>query len=289
MDQGCGPEGSFVENLTSTFAPPDPPFGCEAPRPYPNILQHRECRAKFQQSAMEAMKNSDIARLVVPDPDTPMMVVGLPPPLSTSAGAGDPGATCASAAAFHSNAPTGLNSDALNEEEREHLLKIVINRTEMAKVREKVQRQATEVVVAGGIALAEPYGPARIDIFHAACDGDPKSLYLNMLHGANINALGTPNPKRYMGVQLEKRWTFYGTPLMFAASFGRERAVRALLAWGADPLIKSSTGLIAKDYAAKREYHAIVHMLEEAAERASPKKVVFIRPGKDIDVGVGRK
>lgn len=241
----------------------------EAASPYPNILQHRELHPRYKRRAIQSVKSSDIAHLVLPDPDTPMNIVGLPP--VTSAGT--------ESSASKQNTSTGLNSDALNAEEREKLVKIVVERAEMAEFSEKRKRQASEVIEASGVPIAHPYGSSYIDIFHAACDGDPKVIRWNLDHGADINALGQPNPTQYDGVQFEKRWTFYGPPIVFAAAFGRERAVRALIAWGANVHQKSSTGLEAKDYAMKRGYKAIVEMIEEAERRAAAAapKLVLVR------------
>ncbi|KPI86304.1 hypothetical protein ABL78_4651 [Leptomonas seymouri] len=106
-----------------------------------------------------------------------------------------------------------------------------------------------------------------VDVYHAACDGDvgllaqwakevsPSSL------SSRVNALGQPDPATYNGVQFKQRWLFRAPPLTFAAAFGREEAVSFLLAHGADPRVKSSTGLRAVDYAERRGYTNIVVML----------------------------
>ncbi|CCW62204.1 unnamed protein product [Phytomonas sp. EM1] len=107
--------------------------------------------------------------------------------------------------------------------------------------------------------------PVRmLDIFHAACDGDCKMIELNLQAGVNVNIMGQPNPTAYNGVQFEKRWTYFATPLIFAAAFGREEAVLCLLKHGADMRILSSTCLTAKDIAVQRGYQAIVNILEES-------------------------
>ncbi|KPA77518.1 hypothetical protein ABB37_06901 [Leptomonas pyrrhocoris] len=113
-----------------------------------------------------------------------------------------------------------------------------------------------------------PHGTENtIDVFHAACDGDVAALAA-WVSGvppaslpARVNVVGQPDPATYNGVQFQQRWLFRASPLIFAAAFGREEAVRFLLAHGADPGVKSSTGLRAVDYAAKRRYTNIVAML----------------------------
>ncbi|CAD2220508.1 ankyrinprotein [Angomonas deanei] len=107
------------------------------------------------------------------------------------------------------------------------------------------------------------------DIFHAACDGDVEALHHHKEAGADLNATGQPNPYSYKGVQFEKRWNFSAPPLVFAASYGRVEAVKALLAWGADVLATSSTGLRARDYAAQRGYHDILAVLDDAEQKAT--------------------
>lgn len=108
------------------------------------------------------------------------------------------------------------------------------------------------------------------DIFHAACDGDAELLHAYVMAGVDINAVGQPHPQRYEGAQFEQRWTFTATPLIFAAAFGRDRAVRALLQWGANVNSQSSTGLTARDYAEARGYVAIVDCLVQAERSAPP-------------------
>ncbi|CCW69538.1 unnamed protein product [Phytomonas sp. Hart1] len=135
----------------------------------------------------------------------------------------------------------------------------VLKRVEGAESCEIELKDSTEMCQGG------KYVPARmLDIFHAACDGDCKMIELNLHAGININAIGQPNPTAYDGVQFEKRWTYYATPLIFAAAFGRENAVSYLLKQGADVRILSSTCLTAKEIAAHRGYEAVVGMLEGA-------------------------
>lgn len=118
-------------------------------------------------------------------------------------------------------------------------------------------------------------GPARPpsaegvvrDVYHAACDGDVDALAAWVarvpaaLLSSRVNAPGQPDPTTYNGVQFQQRWLFRAPPLVFAAAFGREDAVRFLLDHGADAQVKSSTGLRAIDYAEKRGYVNIVAML----------------------------
>lgn len=250
--------------------------GVEAPSPYPNVLQHREWKRQHERSALHSVKSSDIAHLVLPDPDTPMNIVGLPP-VSSAGTEGSSSQECSGVAGHTSNNP--LNSDALSPEEREKLIRMVIERGEMSERAEKRKRQAAEVIVDSGVPVAQPQGQSALDIYHAACDGDAKAILDNLEQGADINGLGQPNPSQYSGAQFEKRWTFYAPPLVFAAAFGRERAVAALIQWGADVSCKSSTGLVARDYAAKRGYYRIVEMLDEAAQHraAAAPQLILIR------------
>lgn len=243
-----------------------------APGPYPLILQHRELDAGKIKSSMYAVRHSDISRLVIPDPDIPMTIIGLPSIPSAESGGGGGGGV------LTSGAP--LNSDALNPEEREKLCRLVVERGEMAEASEKRRRQAKEVIQESGVPLAF-IPPGGIDIFHAACDGDARMIQENVRLGVDINALGQPHPECYDGVQFEKRWFFYGPPIAFAAAFGRERAVKALIEWGADVHQRSSTGLTAKEYAMKRGYGTIVALIEEAEarERAAAPKLRLVREG----------
>lgn len=98
-------------------------------------------------------------------------------------------------------------------------------------------------------------------LFTAACDGDVNALRCALDQGADINACGQPDPRQYHGTTMTRRWDFSAPPLVFAAAFGRVRAVRALLQWGADPARRSSTQCSARDYAKARGYSEIVEML----------------------------
>lgn len=407
---------SFSSSSSSTSSGSTPTSSSSAVPSFPvlnpffNVLQHRERKAALRHAALEAVTHSDLSRLVLPDPDNPMAIVGLPPlpggmvdasssstpgaalanPLHGVTGGGRGGAAgfpISTAAAPPPPAPFfspqylqdshPVNSDALNASEKKLLTKIVVDRAVMAAAAENRRQQATQVILGtSGGKLAQPYGPpvvpaalaegnscgggsgvggvsnssnnnARpghpgggdhftlsptvpsthflagdsssnhgatntmattmggissssstatsasvppplppaagvnyaLDIFHAACDGDAMMLAYNIYYGADINGLGQPNPMYYDGKPLEKRWSFCAPPLVFAAAFGRERAVRALLAWGADVHGRSSTGLEAKDYAAKRGYSAIVSMLEAEERKAEAKKpkIILVR------------
>lgn len=368
-------EEKRVHPLVESGAPPPsetaPPSSCPLLSPFLSSLQHRERNALRRQAALEAVATSDLSRLVLPDPDTPMTIVGLPPlpsgadaPPSASRGSDGVGQQhFPSSAAIASPSPAALaslpspfpqdahhvNSDALNSSEKKQLVKIVVDRALMAAAAENRRNQARQVILASsGGKLAEPYGPPllpmvgaggttrasgglhgdqrprncsageeaessrhgtlkggedtsigpstphssaspssgvapslhyALDIFHAACDGDAQMIAYNLYYGADVNAVGQPNPMYYDGKPLDKRWSFYAPPLVFAAAFGRERAVRALLSWGADVHGRSSTGLEAMDYAVKRGYSAIVSMLEEEVRKAEAKKpkIVLIR------------
>ncbi|EAN88557.1 putative ankyrin repeat protein [Trypanosoma cruzi] len=107
--------------------------------------------------------------------------------------------------------------------------------------------------------------PGNHNIFVAACDGDVPALRMFLGLGVDINEMGQPNPQ--YGPQFDRRTLFRAPPLCYAAGYGREKAVAALLEDGADALKTSSTGFKAVDYARHRGYTAIVQMLESAEER----------------------
>ncbi|KAH9586365.1 hypothetical protein LSM04_008077 [Trypanosoma melophagium] len=106
---------------------------------------------------------------------------------------------------------------------------------------------------------------AKGNIFLAACDGDVPAIRMFLSAGVNINSMGQPDPA--YGPSFDRRTLFSATPLCFAAGYGREKAVAALLEDGADVLKASSTGLKPVDYARHRSYTAIVEMLEAAEAR----------------------
>jgi ankyrin repeat protein len=58
-----------------------------------------------------------------------------------------------------------------------------------------------------------------------------------------------------------------GTPLRSAADTGKEDAVRALLARGADPRTRDKYGRTASDYARDNGHGVIVKLLSEAEAR----------------------
>lgn len=365
------PCASVGECDAATPSATSPLSSCPLLSPFLSILQHRERNALRRQAALEAVATSDLSRLVLPDPDTPMAVVGLPPlpavadapPSATRDPDGVGPLAPSSAAVAYRPSPFPqdghhVNSDALNSSEKKQLVKIVVDRALMAAAAENRRYQARQVILASsGGKLAQPYGPPllptlggggggegekggasnthggdhgphrqrvrsagdatenrqrgshkggdesstcassppsssaapstafapsvnyALDIFHAACDGDAQMIAYNLYYGADINAVGQPNPMYYDGKPLDKRWSFYAPPLVFATAFGRERAVRALLSWGADVHGRSSTGLEAMDYAVKRGYSTIVSILEEEVRNAEAKKpkIVLIR------------
>ncbi|RNF22804.1 ankyrin repeat protein [Trypanosoma conorhini] len=106
------------------------------------------------------------------------------------------------------------------------------------------------------------------NIFLAACDGDVPALRMFLATGVDINSMGQPKPQ--YGPQFDRRTLFRAPPLCYAAGYGREKAVAALLEDGADALKTSSTGFKAVDYARHRGYAAIVEMLEAAEKRQHP-------------------
>ncbi|KAK7198913.1 Ankyrin repeats (3 copies)/Ankyrin repeat/Ankyrin repeats (many copies) [Novymonas esmeraldas] len=152
----------------------------------------------------------------------------------------------------------------LSEEDAARLRRRVSNQAAADAAAAQFRDRACDVVasVRGDECVA---GDGGIDIFHAACDGDVAALQVCVRSGANVNAVGQPDPARYNGVQLQQRWLFRAPPLIFAAAFGREEAVQFLMAHGADPTLSSTTGLRAVDYAVRRRYDAIVRLLENSA------------------------
>lgn len=162
----------------------------------------------------------------------------------------------------HGNDPSYLQEQLLR-------VKLLEDRARMRATAQKRRTLATEVVSSSGVPLPRVPTPVKkgeppLDIFHAAVDGDARMVDINIAAGVDVDAVGQPHPQRYDGVQFEKRWTFAGPPLVFAAAFGRERCVRCLLQRGADPFVASSTGWTAKQYAWERNYVAIFEMLKEA-------------------------
>ncbi|RNF01382.1 ankyrin repeat protein [Trypanosoma rangeli] len=125
-----------------------------------------------------------------------------------------------------------------------------------------------DVTVTTGGSITSVLSPCskhgKSNIFLAACDGDVPALRMFLGAGVDINSMGEPSPQ--YGPQFNRRTLFRAPPLCYAAGYGREKAVAALLEDGADPLKTSSTGFKAIDYARHRGYMIIVEMLE-AAER----------------------
>ncbi|KAG5510540.1 hypothetical protein JKF63_06837 [Porcisia hertigi] len=152
----------------------------------------------------------------------------------------------------------------LSEEEAERLQRRIENQAAANLIATRFRERACEVIASVQGEQCHNEGSA-IDIFHAACDGDVAAIDACLQGGANINALGQPDPARYNGVQFQQRWLFRAPPIVLASAFGREEAVRFLLEHGADPHVASSTGLCAMDYAVHRGYTAIAYMLERSA------------------------
>lgn len=159
----------------------------------------------------------------------------------------------------------------LSEEETARLQKRVnMQTTANASAAQMRQRAADVVTSVEGSDDADATGQevGAIGVYHAACDGDVGALagWIARVQPpsslpARINAPGQPDPATYNGVQFQQRWLFQAPPLIFAAAFGREDAVRFLLDNGADPQVRSSTGLRAVDYAEQRGYAAIASLL----------------------------
>ncbi|AYU76480.1 conserved hypothetical protein [Leishmania infantum JPCM5] len=156
------------------------------------------------------------------------------------------------------------NDALLSEEEAGRLQRRVDNQAAADATAAQFRDRACKVVASVPDEQYRSEGGA-IDIFHAACDGDVAALDACLRSASNIDALGQPDPARYNGFQFKQRWLFRAPPLVFAAAFGREEAVRFLLEHGANPHVASTTGLRAQDYAAQRGYSAIVLMLTSGA------------------------
>lgn len=217
--------------------------------PYPNRLQHRE----LVPGLCTAVEQTEWERLHRP--------------ASASASA----STSAVSELSHPQCQAVTEADRAALQAAEQKAEAVAQMT--ADVAARTQR-ALEVMESSGIPVArvdEERGEHMRDVFHAACDGDVAMLEASLRPPtgnatADINAIGQPNPKYYKGTQFEKRWLFAAPPLVFAAAFNRERAVAALVAWGADVHATATTGLTAKQYAQQRGYAEVVRILE-AAER----------------------
>lgn len=152
------------------------------------------------------------------------------------------------------------DDDLFSEEEAERLRHRAADQAAANATAAQFRKRAGDVVatVRGDVSA----GGDGLDIFHAACDGDVGALEACVQGGVDVNGVGQPDPARYgSGVQFQQRWLFCAPPLVFAAAFGREDAVRCLLEYGADPRVPSSTGLRAQDYAARRGYGVIVELL----------------------------
>jgi ankyrin repeat protein len=74
-----------------------------------------------------------------------------------------------------------------------------------------------------------------------------------------LDAGANPNVQNKLG----------GTPLMWAASYGQDAAVRMLLARGADPRIKDVDGVTAAGWAAKNG-RVSLEMILRQAEKQKP-------------------
>lgn len=125
-----------------------------------------------------------------------------------------------------------------------------------------IQTHATVAATTEGEeSTAVPAASCVKDIWRAAIEGDVECLQANVSLGVDVNALGQPGPGIW-GPRFGKCGLFKASPLHFAASFGREEAVRFLLANGARVEQRSASGLTAKEYARRRQYEKIVAMLD---------------------------
>ncbi|KEG09454.1 ankyrin repeat protein [Trypanosoma grayi] len=132
---------------------------------------------------------------------------------------------------------------------------------------ELVARNDVGITAEGDVTrtLSQSFKCGTHDIFLAACDGDVPAMRMFLKIGVDINSMGQPNPQ--YGPTFDRRTLFLAPPLCYAAGYGREKAVAALLEDGADPLKTSSTGFKAWDYARHRGYTAIMEMLEVAEQQ----------------------
>ncbi|AIN95953.1 hypothetical protein LPMP_090370 [Leishmania panamensis] len=203
------------------------PASSTAPSPYPNALQSRQTTAEQRQIAAAAVR-------------------------------------AYRATLSQENVLLQEKDALLSKEEAERLQRRVDDQAAADATATQFRNRACDVFasVQGGQCRDED---SAIDIFHAACDGDVVALDSCIRGAADINAIGQPDPARYNGIQFKQRWLFRAPPLVFAAAFGREEAVRFLLAHGADPDVASTTGLRARDYAARRGYGSIVQLVASGA------------------------
>jgi ankyrin repeat protein len=98
------------------------------------------------------------------------------------------------------------------------------------------------------------------DIFLASIEGDVECIEANLACGVDVNKPG--QPAKIWGPRFEKSGLFSATPLHYAVSYGREEAVRALLKLGARTDLRSASGMTAKQYAQRRQYNNIVHLID---------------------------
>ena len=91
--------------------------------------------------------------------------------------------------------------------------------------------------------------PGWTALHYAAAGPDVKTITLLLARGARVDARA-PNGT---------------TPLMMAAQYGPDDAVRQLLQKGADPRLKNDQGLMAADFAGKGGREALAKQLQAAA------------------------
>lgn len=100
------------------------------------------------------------------------------------------------------------------------------------------------------------------DVYRAAIEGDVECLEANIAQlGVDVNKMG--QPADVWGPRFEKSGLFVASPLHYAVSYNREEAVRFLLAKGARVDQRSASGLTAKDYARRRQYHHLMALMDQ--------------------------
>eukprot|EP00388_Colpodella_angusta_P048940 GDKK01077823.1.p1 GENE.GDKK01077823.1~~GDKK01077823.1.p1 ORF type:complete len:142 (-),score=3.83 GDKK01077823.1:112-537(-) len=111
--------------------------------------------------------------------------------------------------------------------------------------------------------IIDPASGARTckkDIYQAAIEGDVECLAVNLMLGADVNGKG--QPVFVYGPRFDKCDVFAATPLHYACGYNREEAVQFLLENGANPELRSASGVTCREYARSRNYITILQLLD---------------------------